>query len=225
MAALAAPPIMSDSPEDTLQPEDRWVEQSLRKAHQATAWAVKASTAASFFNRVLFIWLRQLQDRIPATDVLSHQNLNKLSDAMEFSADTTLNVARFASKTIASTMASRQLLWFRQWQADAKHKWRLAFAPFSEQLFGDSLGPILVESWDKCKVLPSPSQQADFCPQPYFRRQSFRETQIVGLGCREHSAPLCKCRTSSRTGQGGISSFPLNSPFEGGASCSFRRQK
>lgn len=42
---------------------------------------------------------------------------------MEFSADATLNAARFAFKAIASTVASRRLLWLRQWQVDAKHKW------------------------------------------------------------------------------------------------------
>lgn len=49
VAALAAPSVVADSPEDALQPEDKQVEQLLRRAHQAAAWVVKASTAASFF--------------------------------------------------------------------------------------------------------------------------------------------------------------------------------
>lgn len=51
VAALAAPSIMANAPEEALRAEDKRAERSLRKALQAAAWAVKASTAASFFNR------------------------------------------------------------------------------------------------------------------------------------------------------------------------------
>lgn len=156
IVTLAPPSVMTDTPEDALRPEDRRIEQSLRKAHQSAAWAVKASTAASFFNQASLMWLIQLQDKIPVVDVRAHQDLNKLSATLEFSADAMLGAARFASKAIASTVASRRLLWLRLWQVDAKQKWQLASAPFSgECLFGESLEPLLVESKDKHKILPS----------------------------------------------------------------------
>lgn len=86
----------------------------------------------------------------------SHQDINKVMTAMEFSVDAMLNTVRFASRAITSSVATCQLLWLRQWQVDAKHKWRLASAPFTgDRLFGDALDPILVESRDKWKMLPS----------------------------------------------------------------------
>lgn len=89
--------------------------------------------------------------------------------ALEFSADATLNASRFAAKCIGSTITSRHLLWLRQWQANAKNKWRLASAPYAgDKLFGESLEPLLVESRDKHKVLPSMSHQAEPTPASYF---------------------------------------------------------
>lgn len=65
---------------------------------------------------------------------------------MEFSADATLNAARFSSRAIASSVATHHLLWLWHWQADAKHKWKLASVPFKgDKLFGESLDSILVE--------------------------------------------------------------------------------
>ncbi|ETE73867.1 hypothetical protein L345_00290, partial [Ophiophagus hannah] len=52
-------------------------------------------------------WMHQLQDRIPASDFRSHQDLNKIIAAAEFTADTTLNSAKFASRTMASVAATR----------------------------------------------------------------------------------------------------------------------
>lgn len=140
--------------------------------HQVAAWAIKGSTVASFFNITSLLWLKQLQDRVPMGDTRTHQDLNKLQAALEFSADATLNAARFVSK---GHRFKCEFLWLRQWQADAKHKWRLASAPFSgEQLFGASLEPLLVESRDKYKILPSLSRRAEAQPSTYFQHQSFR---------------------------------------------------
>lgn len=91
-------------------------------------------------------------ETIPASDSRSHQD-NKIVAAVEFSADATLNAARFAAKSIGSSVTSRRLLWLRHWQADARNKWRLAASPYArDKLFGSSLDPILVETRNHRKV-------------------------------------------------------------------------
>lgn len=117
------------------------------------------STSASYFNRASLIWLKQLQERLPLADTRSHQDLNKLQVALEYSVDATLNAARFASKAIASNVTSRRLLWLHQWQADVKHNWRLAAGLLSGQRhIREALDPLRIETWDKHKVLPSLSR-------------------------------------------------------------------
>lgn len=190
IVSLVTTSVMMDAPEEALRPEDRRAEQSLKKAHQSAAWAAKASISASFFNQASLLWLRQLQDKIPMVDVRVHQDLNKLSAALEFSADATLGAVMFASKAIASSTASRRLLLLRHWQADAKQKWWLASTPFSgTHLFGESLEWLLVETKEKCKILPSLSRRADPCLSPYFPHtsQSFRGPDGgVGLAKPQH---------------------------------------
>ncbi|XP_058052191.1 uncharacterized protein LOC131204695 [Ahaetulla prasina] len=163
------------SSEDGLKPEDKKAEVALRNMHQAAAWAIRAATAASFFNRASLLWLRQMQARVPPSDLRFHQDINKLVAAMEFSADATLDAARFASKAIASSVVARRLLWLRYWQADTKFKWKLATAPYKgSKVFGEVLEPILTETKDGRKVLPSLYKQADRRPSPYFSRPSFQ---------------------------------------------------
>lgn len=75
------------------------------------------------------------------------QDLSKIIEAVQFSGDATLNSAHFASKSLASSIAARRLVWLHHWQADARHKWRLASVPFTgNKLFGDPLQPFLVET-------------------------------------------------------------------------------
>lgn len=171
VVALSAPSILTGPPEENLCPEDKHSKHSLIKAHQAAAWSVKASMAASFFNRASILWLRQLQEHLPISDTKAQQDVNKIMAALEYSVDATLNASRFAAKAIGSTMASHHLLWLRQWQADAKTKWQLASSPFAgDKLFGAPLKPLsLVKSRDKHLVLPSTSCRAEPWPSASFR--------------------------------------------------------
>lgn len=162
-------------PEENLKPEDKRTEQTLHRAHQAAAWAMYAATTASFFNRASLLWIRHMRDRIPAADVRLHQDLNKLTAAVQFSADATLNATRFAARSISLTVTTHRLIWLHQWQADAQHKWCLASAPFKgELLFEDNLDPFLIETKDKRKILPSINRRGSFCPVPYFNQSSFQ---------------------------------------------------
>lgn len=154
IAALTSSSRLTGAPEESLRPEDRRDEKTLIKAHQSTAWAVRTATLASFFNRASLLWLKQLQDRLLPSDTHTHQDLNKIVAALEYSADATLNSARFVAKTIRSTVTSRRLLWLRHWQADVCSKWQLASSPYSsDALFGPPLEPLLVETRDRCKIL------------------------------------------------------------------------
>lgn len=165
VVALFAPPVLTGPPEETLHPEDKRAEQALVKAHQSAAWAIKASSAASFFQ---LLWLKQLQDRLPPSNTRSQQDLNKIEAVLESVADATLDCSRFAAKAIGSSISTRRMLWLHHWNFDAHNKWRLASAPYTGgNLFGQSLDPLLVETKDIRKILPSLSHRSER-PQPYF---------------------------------------------------------
>lgn len=171
VAALQPSSTIPDEPKENFKTEDRRADQTLHRTHQATAWAVKVSTTASFFNMASLLWLHQMT----RTDVRMHRDISKLVAAVQFLAHAMLNVARFASRAIASSVATCRLLWLCPWQADTYHKWQLALPPFKgERLFGESLYLILVESRDKRKVMPSMSRKGNFRPFPYFHQPSFR---------------------------------------------------
>lgn len=57
--ALSSLSPLAGPPEEYLRPEEKKVERTLIKGHQASAWSVQASSAASFFNRATILWLRQ----------------------------------------------------------------------------------------------------------------------------------------------------------------------
>lgn len=109
--------------------------------------------------------------------------------ATEFSADATLNAAKFASRAMASSITSHCLLWLCHWQADMRSKWRLGSAPFrGRNLFREALDPILVENKDRQKVLPSIHRRVDHWPLPYFHRPSFRFAD-TGLDAPQYQRP------------------------------------
>lgn len=118
--ALTSPSAALAEVEEVLKLDDRKLEQVLRKAHQTATWGIKVATAASFFTRASLLWLKQIQDKIPASDIKAHQEFNKVVAAAEFTTDATLSSARFGACSIASTVMDRHLLWFRNWQADSK---------------------------------------------------------------------------------------------------------
>lgn len=161
--------------EDGLKSEERKTELGFRKAHQAAAWAIKAATATSFFNRASLIWLRQLQEHLPTTETCIHQDINKIVAATEYSADVSLTAAKYASRALASCVTNRRLFWLRNWKADSKAKWKLASSAFkAPALFGSSLEPLLVEDKEKQKILPSSYRRLEHRFVPYNQRQPFR---------------------------------------------------
>lgn len=224
VAALASSSRVTGSPEDYLKPEDKRAEKTLIKSHLSAAWAVRTSTSASFFNRAALLWIKQLQDRLPPSDTRTHQDLNKIAAALEYSADATLNSARFAAKSIGATISSRRLLWLRQWQADMRSKWQLAASPYSaDSLFGSPLDPWLIETRDRRKILPSVSRRSDSRFFPYSRPQSFRPSDPSSYSSRFQRPFPSRTQQDSQVRQG--NRFQPKRSFRGGRGRPFRRNK
>ncbi|XP_060543266.1 uncharacterized protein LOC132710656 [Pantherophis guttatus] len=176
VAALLPNSNVPGEPDEGFRPEERRSDQVLQKAFQSSSWAIKATTTASFFNRTTLLWLRQLQEKLAPGDTRIRQDLNKIVAAVQFSADSTLNAARFSTKSLASAVTARRLLYLRHWQADARHKWRLASVPFKgTKLFGDALDPFLTETRDKKKVLAAVFRRGAPRFSPYPSRSYSRE--------------------------------------------------
>lgn len=196
VAALTSSSVLPPDADDALKAEDRKEETALRRAHLAGSWAVRASTSASFFTRASVRWLRHLQSHLAPEDVRAHQDLSKILAAAEYTADATLAAAKFSARAMASSVTARRMLWLRHWRMDGKNKWKLASAPFGGgQLFGQALDPLLVETKDKRKVLPSQGRRSDFRPFPYYRRPSFRQGG-AGAGFPRQQKPFQYSRPS-----------------------------
>lgn len=140
-----------------------------------------------------------MQSRVSPEDSCLHQDINKLIAAAEFSADATLNSAKFASRAVASNITSRRLLWLQHWQADMRTKWRLAAVPFKVgSLFREAPDPILVESRDKRKILPYVSRRPDRRSTFPYHRQSFWSSD-PGYNPRPTKGPSTSLRTGFMT--------------------------
>lgn len=224
--ALSSPSPVAGPSEECLRPEEKKAERTLIKIHQAAAWSVQASSAASFFNRATILWLRQLQARLPPSDHRSHQDLNKILAAVEFSADATLSAARFSAKAIGSSVTSRRLLWLRSWQADIRSKWRLASSPFSgEKLFGSQLDPLLIETKDHRKILPSLNRRPDNRVQPYFRPPSFRSSEPAFTAQRSQRSFPSRGATLQDNQVRYGARFGFKQPFRGARGRPFRKSR
>lgn len=155
VAALSSTSVLSTDVLDGLRNEDRKMELTFCKSHQAMAWAARTATATSF-SRATLIWLRQLQEHLPPDYTQLHQDINKIVAATKYAADASLNSVKFTSRALASSVTSRREFWLRHWKANQKVKWHLMAAPYKEpHLFGAALDPVLVKDKDKRKVLPS----------------------------------------------------------------------
>lgn len=216
VVALSAPPVLTGPPEEILRPEDKRAEQLLVKAHQLAAWAIRVSSAASFFNRASLLWLKELQDRFPPTDTRLQQVLNKIVTALEFSADITLNASTFAAKSIGSTISSIRLLWRHHWHAEAKNKWRLASAPYSG---GTLFHPfwwnpgISTKSYQTYPADQIPGRPPIFIP---FRAQTPASCH------RDHNSPFPLGRVDVRTDRVARDrAAPSSGPFEAGGVAPF----
>lgn len=93
IAALLPNAAIPGDPDEGLRPDELHSDQVLQRAYQGAAWAIRSASTASFFNRATLLWLCQLQDNLTTEDIRVKQDLNKIIAAIQFSADSTLNVA------------------------------------------------------------------------------------------------------------------------------------
>ncbi|XP_032069896.1 uncharacterized protein LOC116506324 [Thamnophis elegans] len=162
----------------------------------------------------------------PLPDSRTHRDL-KIKAAMEFAADVSLNSVKFSSKAMASSISTRCLLWLKQWQADGRAKWKLASAPFGgEKLFEASLEPLLVESCDKRKILPSLFKKPENKFAPFYCKSSIQGGD--GGFYASHPQHQSNFRQSyqpqNRFGKRNQHFLPRK-PFKGPSNQPFRRQK
>uniref|UniRef100_A0ACB8EY80 Uncharacterized protein n=1 Tax=Sphaerodactylus townsendi TaxID=933632 RepID=A0ACB8EY80_9SAUR len=79
------------------------------------------------------------------------------------------------ARSMASSVATRRLLWLRAWQTDWRSKAMVSECAFQgEKLFGEDLKEFLVDPKEKPKHLPKPSRNFDRKPSSNF---NFRPQQ------------------------------------------------
>ncbi|XP_013914280.1 PREDICTED: dual specificity mitogen-activated protein kinase kinase 4 [Thamnophis sirtalis] len=146
-----------------LKAEDKRAKNTCHKTHQTVAWAIKTSASTSFLSRA-----------DPRQDTKLRQVVNKIIAMTEYTADATLNAAKFASRSLTSNVTTRRLLWVRHWNMDMLPKWKLASAPFKGgKLFGEALDPVLVDK----KVISSVNKKLDCKGSQTYKRQPFRNSE------------------------------------------------
>lgn len=225
---LISPTAIAGDISEALKAEERKSEMAFRKTHQAIAWAVKAASSASVFNRAAHRWLKQLQARTPPEDLRSQQDIRKMVAAMEYASDATLQATKFASRAMASSVSARRMLWLKHWHADARSKWRLASAPYQGgKLFGEALSPYLTENKDKRKVLSHIIKKQEGRKNFFPRRQSFRTGDRYNYSQPFRPFPARQerqDRQDDRQSAKSRSQFQGKRPFRGGGR-PFRRSR
>ncbi|XP_039218218.1 uncharacterized protein LOC120316552 isoform X2 [Crotalus tigris] len=160
---------------EALKSEDKKMDLIFWRAHQTSAWAIKAGITTSFFARTSLLWLCQLQLSIPPVEEKTHQNLRRLVAAAELMSDSSLHATNFSARGIAYNTGAHRLLWLKHWRADMKANWHLAAAPSKGgRLFGKVLDPYLIENKDKCKILAHLTKRMERRAPSYSCSPSFR---------------------------------------------------
>lgn len=156
-------------------------EQVLQWEHLGMAWVIWSASTASF-NQTTLLWLRHLQETLVTEDVWVRQDLNKIIAATQFPADAALNAARFAAKSLASSVSACHLVWLRHWQADTWHMWHLTLVTFTgSKLFGEPLEAFLTETKDKKKILPVVFRRGESRFHPYLSHPSLGLMRVLTL--------------------------------------------
>uniref|UniRef100_A0ACB8FJI1 Uncharacterized protein n=1 Tax=Sphaerodactylus townsendi TaxID=933632 RepID=A0ACB8FJI1_9SAUR len=166
--------------------QDRRSDQFCKRTHEATAMAIRALATASIVSRASIVWARKVLELIPPTETKAIEGVNRMLKAANFVADATLDAVTFLPRSLASSVATRQLLWLRAWQTNWRSKTMVSECAFhGHKLFGEELNEFLVDPKEKPKHLPKqahgldkkPSSQSFFRPQQstsQFKRDNFR---------------------------------------------------
>ncbi|XP_061443669.1 uncharacterized protein LOC133365571 [Rhineura floridana] len=168
---------------------ERRIDFALRKNHEATALAMRASASASIFSRASMMWLDDLLEDDNPDPVAFKRALLKLRKTAAFVADATLDATQLGARAMTTQIVARRTLWLRHWQADSAARLNLSKAPYSGSLlFGEeALKAVLVDPKDAHKPVLATIKNIDHRPLrrfPSFRsNQPFRGTRPGGRGC------------------------------------------
>lgn len=153
---------------------DRRIETALQKSFDASALALRAALANSLMSRAMLSWMEEHQESAGKLPRDLRALLKNLSLAVGFAADSSLHALQFSAKALASNMVTRRNVWLRHWDVDQGSQSRLLAFPFrGEKLFGQTLDPLLVESKDKRKVLPTNKRDFTKGSELFLRFQDF----------------------------------------------------
>ncbi|XP_061442298.1 uncharacterized protein LOC133365051 [Rhineura floridana] len=156
---------------------ERRIDFALRKNHEATALAMRASASASIFSRASMMWLDDLLEDANPDPVALRRALLKLRKTAAFVADATLDATQLGARAMTAQIVARRTLWLRHWQADSAARLNLSRAPYSGSLlFGEeALKAVLVDPKDAHKPVLATVKNSDH--RPFRRFPSFPSNQ------------------------------------------------
>lgn len=124
-------------------------------------------------SRAVVLWMDEILESKLKLPMQVLSTLKKVSLAVDFASDSSLDALQFADKAMGSYAVARKSVWLRGWDGDAASVACLASLPFQGgKLFVKALEPHLVEGKDKKMVLPpskkeSAKRQQTFCSQGF----------------------------------------------------------
>ncbi|XP_042333486.1 uncharacterized protein LOC121935728 [Sceloporus undulatus] len=168
-----------DGEESLKLPEDKRADSALKRCFEASSTAIRAASSTSILTRAAHLWAKDLMLEVPKGNTRLCQGINKLLKVLAFAANSSLDIVQFSSRAQAASIPVRRCLWLKNWQVNTRSKQNLTLALFSgTKLFGEALDPVLIETKDKKKALPSTTHQDDRRPSCQ-GQQSFRYSDLV----------------------------------------------
>lgn len=105
---LQSPGLLSEDSQGSVHDNlDKRIDTVLRRAHEATAMAIKASSIASVVSRAAIVWARKMLQLLPETDKRLLEGASRLLKAAAITSYATLDALVFCSRALASTTVAR----------------------------------------------------------------------------------------------------------------------
>ncbi|XP_041420125.1 uncharacterized protein LOC121394150 isoform X2 [Xenopus laevis] len=138
-------------------PLDRRMESILKKSYTQAAAMLRPAAASAGLARTAKHWAQELARHPPETKQQLQGEVERLSTAIAFLADASMEVTKLAAKTTANVVVARRALWLRHWTGDTASKLRLLSLKFTgDSLFGPDLKQIISEvTGGKSTFLPT----------------------------------------------------------------------
>lgn len=106
-------------------------------------------------TRVAYVWADKMAKSSKIFKMLK-SCFKKISLAAAFASDSSYDALQLTARVMACSVVARHNLWLHQWEGDAASLSKVVSIPFKGgKLFGQDLDPLLIESKDKRKFIPS----------------------------------------------------------------------